>query len=108
MTDSATRKRSGRPALGPKYPVALPRVMTTVEQRRAVDARQTLRGETLGETLRSIVDDGLALDAAFSRDPDLRADVEKITDEAGVPIEETLAIMLRFAVTQSRRRISDF
>jgi hypothetical protein len=78
--------------------------MTTAAQRTAIDAHAGAHAETLGEAVRELVDDGLALGGAYDRDPDLRADVEKLARESGMPVSVTLGVMLRFAVRGARRQ----
>ena len=105
MTNNATPKstRPGRPARGPKYPASIA-VMLTTEQRAQVDAVAKAGGLTLGETVRRLLEVGLALDAAYLADPPLEADVAKLAVEAGVETSEALGTMLRFAVRESERR----
>lgn len=58
MTDNATpkRRRISRPV---RYPAAIPRTMTTEEQRAEIDALAERDGATLGETVRSLIERGL-------------------------------------------------
>lgn len=104
MNANATPKRPGRPARGPKYPAALPRTMTTERQRRDVDEAVAERDSTIGEVIRQAVDDGLAFDRAYRRNPGLREDVERMARDAGVTLGEAIETMLSFAVRESRRR----
>ena len=106
MTNSATPKstRPGRPARGPKYPASIA-IMLTTEQRAQVDAVAKAGDLTLGETVRRLLDVGLALDAAYLADPPLESDVAKLAVEAGVETSDALGTMLRFAVRESARRL---
>lgn len=56
MTDNATPKTYSRPT---KYPAAIPRTMTTVEQRAAIDDIASQGDETLGYVVRELIDAGL-------------------------------------------------
>jgi hypothetical protein len=106
MTDNATPKKK-RPTYSrpTKYPAALPRIMTTTEQRDHVDAFRLRADATYGEVIRELVDDGLALREAFDSQPALRAEVEKLAREGGVTVPEALATMLAFSAREARRRV---
>lgn len=103
-TPNRARPNYSRPT---RFPAALPRTMTTTEQRDYVDGVKARAGEgaTLGEAMRALLADGITLDVAMQRDDDLRADVERMAREAGVSAGEAIGTMLRFAVDESRRRI---
>ena len=105
MTNNATPPpaRPGRPARGTKYPASIA-VMLTTEQRAQVDAVARAGDLTLGETVRRLLEVGLALDAAYLADPPLESDVAKLAVEAGVETSDALGTMLRFAVRESARR----
>ena len=107
MSHDATPNRRPTYSRPTKYPAALPRTMTTTEQRDYVDGVKDRAGDgaTLGEAMRALLADGIALDVAMQRDDDLRADVERMAREAGVSTGEAIGTMLRFAVTESRRRM---
>jgi len=101
MTDNTTPKRPNysRPT---KYPAALPRTMTTTEQRERVDEIREKTGHTLGEIVRALLDDGLTL---LGVPTTTREDVQRIARDSGVDESEALATMLDFAVRESRRRL---
>ena len=103
-TPNRARPNYSRPT---RYPAALPRTMTTTEQREYVDGVKARAGTgaTLGEAMRALLADGIALDVAMQRDDDLRADVERMAREAGVSAGEAIGTILRFAVDESRRRL---
>lgn len=101
MNDTATPKPPQRPT---KFPAAIPRTMTTETQRRSLDELEARTGETLGALVRSLVDDGLMLREAYDADPDLREDVARLARESSATVAEAVATMLRFAVSESRRR----
>lgn len=105
MTDNATPKKRtySRPT---KYPAALPRTMTTEAQRAMLDER-VARGDhdTNGEAIRSYVFHGMQLEDAYAADDRLEDDVIGMARDARVTEAEAIATMLRFAVTESRRRI---
>lgn len=106
MTNNATPNpsRSGRPARGKKYPASIA-VMLTTEQRAQIDALAKAGDLTLGETVRRLLEVGLALDAAYLADPLVGYDVAKLAVEAGVETSDALGTMLRFAVRESARRL---
>lgn len=106
MTNNATPKstRPGRPARGAKYPASIA-VMLTTEQRAQIDAVARAGDLTLGETVRRLLEVGLALDAAYLADPPLEPDVARLAVEAGVETSDALGTMLRFAVRESARRL---
>jgi hypothetical protein len=107
MTDKATPNRRPTYSRPTKYPAALPRTMTTTDQREYVDGVKDRAGAgaTLGEAMRALLADGIALDVAMQRGDDLRADVERMARKAGVSAGEAIGAMLRFAVDESRRRM---
>lgn len=100
MTDKATPNRRPTYSRPMKYPAALPRTMTTTDQREYVDGvkDRSGAGATLGEAMRALLADGIALDVAMQRGDDLRADVERMARKAGVSAGEAIGAMLRFAV----------
>lgn len=106
MTTDATPNatRPGRPARGKKYPAGLA-IMLTTEQRAELDELVSSTGKSLGEVTRSLLADGLALNAALDRDQELRVDVERMAREGGVELDAAIATMLRFAVREADRRV---
>lgn len=105
MTDNATPKPARTYSRPTKYPAAIPRTMTTDEQRAYLDGVVERDDLTLGAVVRSLIDDGIALDVAFQARDDLRADVWRMAREAGVTPGEAVGTMLDFAVRESRRRM---
>lgn len=105
MTDNATPKARTAYSRPTRYPAALPRTMTTTEQREYVDGVKARAGTgaTLGEAMRALLADGITLDVAMQRDDDLRVDVERMAREAGVSTGEAIGTMLRYAVEESQR-----
>lgn len=58
MSENATPKpRATRPI---RFPAAIPRTMTTTEQRAAIDDLVEQSGDSVGEVVRSLVNEGLA------------------------------------------------
>lgn len=79
--------------------------MLTTAQRERINERRASRGESLGETSRGLLADGLTLSAALERHPGLREDVERLAREASVELDEAIGTMLGFAVRESARRL---
>lgn len=102
MDDKTKSRTYSRPV---RYPAAIPRTMTTEEQREAIEAAAEVDGATLGAIVRDLVGDGLALHAAYARDPSLRGVVHRMAQDAGVTEAEAIATMLTFAERESRRRL---
>ncbi len=102
MTDNATPKRRPNYSRPTKFPARLS-TMLSKAARQAIDDLVEQRDTTLGDVARSIIDDGLVLDAALA-EPGLRADVERLASEAGVTMADALGTMLDFAVRETRRR----
>lgn len=107
MATNATPKRPKRPTYSrpTKYPAALPRTMTTTDQRADVETAASREDATLGEIIRDLVGDGLVLHAAYAHDPSLRGAVHRMASDAGVSEAEAVATMLAFAIRESRRRL---
>lgn len=104
MTDNATSKKRPRPR-PVRYPAAIPRTMTTTEQRAEIESAAEADGVSLGVVVRDLVHDGLVLHAAYAADPSLRGVVHRMASEAGVSEAEAVTTMLAFAERESRRRM---
>ena len=105
MTDNATPKTRPTYSRPIRYPAALPRTMTTTEQRAAVEEAAGRDDVGMGVIIRDLVGDGLVLHAAYTNDPSLRGAVHRMAADAGVSEAEAVATMLDFAVRESRRRM---
>lgn len=105
MTDNATPKTRPTYSRPIRYPAALPRTMTTTEQRAAVEEAASRDDVGMGVIIRDLVGDGLVLHAAYANDPSLRGAVHRMAADAGVSEAEAVATMLDFAVRESRRRM---
>ena len=57
------KKKSGRPARGPKYPAQLA-VMVTADMRHRLDGIVEETGASLGEVVRACIEDGFTLQEA--------------------------------------------
>lgn len=103
MTDNATPNRRPNYSRPTKFPARLSTMLSRAA-RDEIDALVKIEDTTLGDVARRIIDDGLALDRAYHNDPALRADVERLARDGGVPVADALTTMLTFAVRESRRR----
>lgn len=102
MTDNATPKTRPNYSRPTKFPARLS-TMLSKAARDAIDDLVEERDVTLGDVARSIIDDGLVLNAALA-EPGLRADVERLARDAGVTTADAVGTMLDFAVRETRRR----
>lgn len=103
MTDNATPKRRPNYSRPTKYPARLS-TMLAQPTRDRIDELIEARGESLGAVSRSLIADGIDLDAAYEIEPGLRNDVERMAVESDVTHADAIATMLAFAVKESRRR----
>lgn len=101
MTDNATPKKRATYSRPTKFPAALPRTMTTVEQRRRLDDIREATEQTLGEIIRELLNDGLDM-RAVRRETHLA--VERLAAESGVTKGEAIETMLAFAAREATRR----
>lgn len=102
MTDNATPKSRPNYSRPTKFPARLS-TMLSQSARDTIDDLVEQRDTTLGDVARSIISDGLVLDAALA-EPGLRADVERLARDAGVTVADAVGTMLDFAVRETRRR----
>lgn len=101
-TETTTPTRRPNYSRPTKYPARLS-TMLSASAREAIDDLIEQRDVTLGEVARSIIDDGLVLNAALA-EPGLRASVEKLARDGGVTVADAIGTMLDFATREAARR----